>query len=202
VGEGNGLIDHLVYATPSLDVVDQLGIPVSPGGQHVGLGTRNFLADLGGGAYLEVVGPDPDQPEPSQPRPFDLDSLAEPRLVTWAIRVTDINRAVAEAEDRGYDPGPIHPMSRERPDGVLLSWRLTIQDDDSVLPFLIDWGATPHPSRDAVHGSELLSFHIVHPDPAEVRKGLSALGADVPVVPGEPGLVARIRTPQGEVTLQ
>lgn len=202
MGEGNGLIDHLVYATPSLDVVDGLGIPVSPGGQHVGLGTRNHLADLGGGAYLEVVGPDPDQPEPPRPRPFDIDSLTAPRLVTWAVRVTDIDRAVADAKDRGHDPGPIHPMSRERPDGVLLAWRLTVQDDDSVLPFLIDWGATPHPSRDAVHGAELLSFHLSHPDPPSIHKGLEALGADVPVVEGAPGLVARIRTPQGEVTLR
>jgi hypothetical protein len=202
VGEGNGLIDHLVYAAPSLDVVDQLGIPVSPGGQHVGLGTRNFLADLGGGVYLEVIGPDPDQPDPPQPRPFDIDSLTGPRLVTWAVRVTDIDRAVAEAKDRGHDPGPIQPMSRERPDGVLLAWRLTIQDDDGVLPFLIDWGATTHPSQDAIHGSELLSFHLVHPSPEEVHKGLSALGVDVPVVGGESGLVARIRTPQGEVTLR
>lgn len=188
MGEGNGLIDHLVYATPSLDVVDRLGIPVSPGGQHVGLGTRNFLADLGGGAYLEVIGPDPDQPDPPQPRPFDIDSLTGPRLVAWAVRVTDIG------------PDAI-AMSRARTDGVLLEWKLTPWVP-GVLPFLIDWGTTPHPSRDAVHGSELLSFHLTHPSPDEVHKGLSALGVDVPVVEGAPALVARIRTPQGEVTLR
>jgi len=46
------VIDHLVYATVHLArTVDELnsrfGIKLTPGGQHVGLGTRNFLADLG-----------------------------------------------------------------------------------------------------------------------------------------------------------
>ncbi|TCO43763.1 VOC family protein [Actinocrispum wychmicini] len=190
------MIDHLVYATPALEIA--LGIPLSPGGRHVGLGTRNLLADLGGGTYLEVVGPDPDQPDPAEPRPFGIDTLTEPRLVAWAVRVTDIDKVVAETKARGHDPGPVIPMSRRRPDGVLLEWRLTLPLDDGLLPFLIDWGTTPHPSEDAVHGSVLQSFRVT----GDVHKGLEALGVDVPVDSGPPGLVAVISTPDGEVTLR
>lgn len=191
------MIDHLVYAVPSLEVVDQLGIPLSPGGQHIGRGTRNQLADLGGGTYLEVIGPDPDQPEPDRPRPFGIDALTEPRLAAWAVRVDDIAAVVASAKANGYDPGPVLAMSRRRPDGVLLEWQLT-EPINGVLPFLIDWGATPHPSEDAVHGSVLKSFRIT----GDVHKGLEALGVDVPVESGPDGLVAEIRTPDGEVTLR
>jgi hypothetical protein len=194
-------IDHLVYATPDLGIADRLGIPLSPGGQHVGRGTRNFLADLGGGAYIEVIGPDPDQPEPAAPRPFGIDSLTEPRLVAWAARVSNIVRVVAEANAQGYDPGPVKAMSRRRPDGVLLEWQLT-PPVTGVLPFLIDWGTTPHPSQDAVHGSVLESLSLSSPDPAEVYKGLKALGLDFAVGYGPAGLVAEIRTHAGEVTLR
>jgi glyoxalase-like protein len=202
VGQGDAaLIDHLVYATPDLDVVDRLGIPLSPGGRHVGRGTRNFLAGLGGGAYLEVIGPDSEQPEPAAPRPFGIDDLAEPRLVAWAARVEGINEVVERAKSQGYDPGPVTGMSRRRPDGVLLKWQLTLSAQ-GLLPFLIDWGTTPHPSKDAVQGSELVSFQGFHPDPISVYKGLSALGVELEVGTGEIALVAVIRTPGGEVVLR
>jgi hypothetical protein len=211
VGEGNAVlinavsisaaIDHLVYAVPESAVVDRLGIPLSPGGRHVGFGTRNFLADLGGGAYLEVIGPDPGQPEPGRPRPFGIDSLTGPRLVGWAVRVTGIAEAVSRARERGYDPGPVTAMSRRRPDGVLLEWQLT-PSQPGLLPFLIDWGGTPHPSGDARKGSELVSLRGFHPSPNDVHKGLEALGAELDVAVGEPALVAVIRTPDGEVVLR
>ncbi len=112
-------LDHLVYAVPDLALAGDLGIDLSEGGRHIGRGTRNLLADLGDGAYLEVIGPDPDQPEPDQPRPFGIDTLTEPKLVAWAVRVKDIEDVVERAKAQGYDPGPVVPMSRERPDGVL-----------------------------------------------------------------------------------
>ncbi|SMD23885.1 VOC family protein [Kibdelosporangium aridum] len=194
-------LDHLVYAVPDLALAGDLGIDLSEGGRHIGRGTRNLLADLGDGAYLEVIGPDPDQPEPDQPRPFGIDTLTEPKLVAWAVRVKDIEDVVERAKAQGYDPGPVVPMSRERPDGVLLQWQLTPMLP-GLLPFLIDWGSTRHPSEDAAQGAQLELFQISDPNPDDVYKGLKALGLDYPVANGPTGLQATIRTPNGEVVLR
>ena len=71
------LIDHLVYATPDLDLgIDTierlLGVRATPGGQHLGAGTRNALVALGPGTYLEIVGPDP----ANSPNPNNQDGFA------------------------------------------------------------------------------------------------------------------------------
>lgn len=204
-----GVIDHLVYAAPDLDttVADlaRHGLVTSPGGAHDGLGTRNALADLGGGAYLEVIGPDPDQPEPAGPRPFGIDGLTAPRLVAWAVPVRDLDAVVAAARSRGHDPGAARDMARLRGDGVRLAWRLTPPPADvpAVAPFLIAWGDTEHPSRTAARGARLESFTAVHPDPAGVRQRLAALDVtDLTVEQGPaPALRALIATPTGTVEL-
>ena len=71
-------VDHLVYATPDLAagverVERLLGVKAVPGGQHPGGGTRNALIRLGDETYLEIIGPDPDQPKPPRPRRFGID---------------------------------------------------------------------------------------------------------------------------------
>ena len=66
-----------------------LGVRATPGGQHPGAGTRNALIALGPTTYLEVVGPDPDQPQPDNTRLFGVDGLTAPRLVTWAAKGKD-----------------------------------------------------------------------------------------------------------------
>jgi Glyoxalase-like domain len=204
------VIDHLVYATPDLEAtiaeLQRRGLAHSPGGPHVGLGTRNALADLGGGGYLEVIGPDPEQPEPARPRPFGIDGLREPRLVAWAVRVTDLDAAVAAARSRGHDPGAGRDMARVRGDGVRLAWRLTPPPSavPEVVPFLIAWGDTEHPSRTAARGARLESFTAAHPDPAGVGQRLAALGVtDLTVGPAPtPALRAVIATPSGRVELE
>lgn len=204
------MLDHLVYATPDLeasvrDLEARLGVAPSPGGQHVGRGTRNYLLALGGSSYLELIGPDPEQPDFSGVRSFGLDTLGRPQLVGWAMRVTDIDRAVEAARERGYDPGPASSMSRRRPDGQLLSWRLTEVPGDTVpvlLPFLIDWGDSPHPSATAA-GGRLIEFHAESPHPEAPREALAALGADLAVRQGERAkLAATIAGPRGETALE
>lgn len=187
-------LDHLVYATPDLEesvrfVAKLTGVRPVEGGAHPGAGTRNHLLGLGELRYLEIIGPDPDQPEPEAPRPFGIDDLTEPRLAAWAVRAADIEARVARSRAQGYDPGPIEPLSRRTPDGELLRWRLTFPYEP-VVPFLIDWGRTPHPAR-RLPVVPLTEFAGVHPDPADVRTRLAALGVDLEVRAGAaPGLVA------------
>jgi Glyoxalase-like domain len=204
------LIDHLVYATPDLAVtVAELrsqGLGLVPGGPHPGLGSRNFLAGLGGGSYLEVIGPDPEQPEPEAPRRFGIDALTGPRLVTWAAQVRGLDEAIAKARDAGLAMGDATPMSRRRPDGVLLAWKLAFPPADGeggVVPFLIDWGESPHPAETAPEGTRLVSFRGCHPDPAKVSAHLDALDVDLAVeIAEEPALVAVLVTPAGELVLR
>lgn len=207
------MIDHLVYATSDLaasvaELTHRFGVALTPGGQHVGLGTRNYLANLGGGRYLEVIGPDPEQPNHEGRRPFGVDTVSESRLLTWAARVEDLDSAVQATEQAGYDAGPIMAMSRDRGDGGRLRWRLAVppdgQDLGGLVPFLIDWGDSPHPAETAAAGLRLVSLTGLHPRVDDVRLRLAALGLGEVIAldeAAEPGLQAVLDTPAGEVVL-
>lgn len=198
------VLDHLVYAGPNLEeavarVAELTGVTPVRGGSHVGLGTANYLADLGAGAYLEVIGPDPDQPEHIGPRPFGIDQLTAPALVTWAARVEGIDAAIADARERGYDPGDAFEMSRATDDGEVLTWRLTGAGGlDGLAPFLIDWGSTSHPTTRGLPSIPLLMVTGVHPEPAAVEAAVRTLGMDMLVRRDtKPGLVAVLRNSAG-----
>jgi hypothetical protein len=204
-------IDHLVYATPDLtagvrQIETLLGIHATPGGQHPGEGTRNALVALGPTSYLEIIGPDPDQPRPAGPRKFGIDDLKESRLVTWAAKGTNLTQVVAEARRLGVPIGDVIPGSRRTPTGVLLSWHITNQRAfvaNGLVPFFIDWGETPHPARTAAPGATLISFRAEHPDPERVNRMLGALGLELPVVKGaKASLVATIAGTRGRVGLR
>lgn len=204
-------VDHLVYATPDLQVgverVERLiGVRASPGGQHPGRGTRNALLSLGPGAYLEIIGPDPDQPTPAQPRPFGIDGLKEPRLVTWAAKGKDLEQLSSNAQSRGVKLGDVIAGSRRRADSVMLSWRYTDPRTvvaDGVVPFFIDWGNTPHPATTATQGASLVSLRAEHPDAERVQRTLTGLGLDLKVQPGSrAALIAIISSPRGRVELR
>ncbi|HET9477039.1 MAG TPA: VOC family protein, partial [Dehalococcoidia bacterium] len=138
-------VDHIIYGVAELgagiDAVEGLlGVRAAMGGKHVGLGTHNALLSLGGGAYLEIIAPDPEQPSPSRPLPWGLSELREPRLLAWAVKAPDIEARAERARAAGVDVGPVLRMSRERPDGTRLEWALTFREQplgDGLVPFLI-----------------------------------------------------------------
>ena len=205
------MLDHLAYGVPDLDaacheLAERLGVRPMPGGQHRGLGTHNAILAVGEGVYLEVIAPDPNQPPPSRPRPFGLDSLVDPRLVAWAAKAPDIDSRVERARSAGYDPGNVIKLGRELPDGGQLEWRLTFPDElggDGLVPFLIDWGSTPHPSITAPQGCTLRTLRGEHTQPELVRPLLQALEVDLDVAKGRaPTLVATLQTPNGEIDLR
>ncbi|WP_328329990.1 VOC family protein [Kribbella sp. NBC_00382] len=202
-------MDHLVYATPDLAATvaaftAATGLTPMPGGVHVGRGTRNELVGLGPGRYLEIIGPDLGQPDPESPRPFGIDELAQPRVVTWAIGSTDLDAAVAAARAAGFDPGEPEGMSRSTPEGDLLEWRLTsaFTEPTGLVPFLIDWGRTVHPSSRGLPQAELVSFMGFAPQPGEVAWMLDAVGAELALAAGEAGLSVVLGTPRGVVRLE
>jgi hypothetical protein len=203
------LIDHLIYRVPDLagaiaDVEERVGVRAQDGGKHIGLGTHNALLALGPQTYLEIIAPDPGQPQPSAPRPFGLDEASRGGLSGWAIACQDIDAAAAAARSRGYDPGEVAPMQRADPAGEVLRWRLTLGAvAGGLVPFLISWGDTEHPARSAPRGLILESFHLEHPDPASLAPLLNALGADAEIkLADAPALVARLNGPNGSVVLR
>jgi hypothetical protein len=205
-------VDHLVYGAPDVgraadDLERLLGVRASPGGRHTGRGTHNALIALGSERYLEIIGPDPGQAGFRGVLPFGLDDVRTGKLITWAAKAPDIERRVSEARRLGYDPGDLMPRSRERPDGSVLRWRLTSLGDrhpDWLVPFLIDWGSSPHPSATAPSGVRLRRLRAVHPDPDELRRVLVALGlaSDVMIEQARtPRLIADLDSPNGPVEL-
>ena len=202
------LIDHLVYAVPSLpaaaaEIAERLGIRAQAGGKHIGLGTHNALLALGPQTYLEIIAVDPEQPEPPASRPFGIGSVGHGSLVGWALACEDIDAAVAGARSHGYDPGDVVDGQRTRPTGTVLRWRSTSATANSLVPFLISWDDTEHPARSAPRGLTLETFHIEHPDPASLAPLLTALGADVEIKPAAAAaLVARLSGPNGSTVLR
>ena len=204
-------VDHLVYGVPDLEAgVDAfekiLGVRPAIAGRHPDYGTHNAVLSLGPTTYLEIIAPDPDLEAPRRGRVFGLDDLLEPRLLTWARRSTDIAAEAAAAGLAGFDLGAVFAGSRERPDGSALSWKLTdpyAMPFDGVVPFLIDWEDTPHPATSAPAGCQLIGLKAVHPDPDGVRRALRALGVAMGIDGADSArLIARIRTPKGEIELK
>ncbi len=213
------VIDHLVLAVPDLpSAIDWFegatGVRPAIGGSHEGMGTQNALVSLGE-CYLELLAPDPDQPDPSSsgtPRPFGIDeALADGGgamvLVGFAVRPDDgetIDDLADEMFDAGHDVGPYVDMSRLTPDGGRLAWRLTMPTR-RTLPFLIDWGDTPRPNVTQPGGVELVDVTIVHPRPFDVLGIVAALSLDITVTAPEPGgaagLSATFSGDAGELTL-
>jgi Glyoxalase-like domain len=139
-------IDHLIFTAPDLEdgvrEVETLGgVRAAGGGQHLGQGTHNKLLALGPRTYLEIIAPDPAQPEPSRPRPYGVDGVPRSGLVGWAIACEDIDRAHDEALAAGHDPGEVIDGHRLTPDGTMLRWRATSSAGTAGLVlFLISWG--------------------------------------------------------------
>jgi hypothetical protein len=200
-----------VYATPDLqlgiDTIEQrLGVKATPGGQHPGLGTRNALVALGPTSYLEIIGPDPDQPKPAGPRRFGIDGLKAPRIVRWVVKSSQLDAVSAKAAAAKVTLGDVTPGSRRRPDGVVLSWRYTDPNTvvaDGLIPFFIDWGSSPHPALTAARGATLVQLRAEHPDAINVQRMIDSLGLELAVKPGAAAaIIATIDSPRGSVELR
>ncbi len=202
--------DHLVYAIPDLaagvrELEARLGARPTPGGSHPGLGTRNSLLRIGERVYLEVVGPDPEQPAPPGGLWFTGGPAPLPALVTWAVRSADLDGLATGPG--GHLLGPVRSMSRTRPGGERIAWTLTMPGKplprQGIIPFFIDWGDTPHPCAELPdRGVRLVRLSGRHPDPELVRGELDRLGVEFEVAVGLAGLVAVLETPKGDrVTL-
>jgi len=190
-------LDHLIYATPDLEATCReleirFGVRASAGGQHPGRGTHNALISIGPRAYLEIIAPDPLQPE-TRPVWFGIDQLTAPKLITWAVRIDNLEAFVKEISPNAK-VGAVRSGSRKTPEGTTLSWRLTepqLVQGAGVIPFLIEWNSRQHPAGSAITGPRLVQLRIEHPDPELIRKQLNSLRLEIAIEQGSsPALVA------------
>jgi hypothetical protein len=202
-------IDHIVLAALTLDegnrrVAELTGVTPVFGGVHTGNGTHNALASLGAPSYLEVIAPDPDQPGVTSALvPEGLD--AGPRLVAFAVGCDDLDAAVTALRHAGVpDVGDPFAMTRARPDGRTLSWRLASIGGrmGGARPFLISWDGDHSPTHDSPPAGRLVGLQAGDPDPGPAAELLTHLGVHVDVDESPtPWLRATIDTPTGQVEL-
>ena len=209
--EGYADVDHLIYAAPDLDdgilaMERLLGRRAVPGGRHPDFGTRNALLGLGPETYIEIIAPDPAVPSPPRGRLFGLDQLERPRLVTWVLRDEAIEARAEAARRAGLAIGAVAKGSRVRPDGGVVSWKVTdpyAMPMDGAVPFLIAWGTTPHPAASLPVAGQLLDLGLEHPDPGAARAAFAALGVEPKVGQGQVvQLVATIRVDGRDVEIR
>ncbi|HSR45045.1 MAG TPA: VOC family protein [Acidimicrobiia bacterium] len=186
--------DHAILTVADLDgaaqrLLDEHGLDSVPGGRHAGHGTANRLVPLGHD-YVELVAVvDPTEAAES---PFGrwvgMHAVGD-RPAGICLRTTDI-----VGLGRRLDLAPVR-MSRVRPDGVELSWRLLGLEValGAGLPFFIEWDVHPgdYPGRSG-------AAHLVNPrgiswvelggDAERLDGWLGAHDLDLRIVDGSPGV--------------
>ncbi|MFN2521199.1 MAG: VOC family protein [Candidatus Limnocylindria bacterium] len=143
-------LDHVVIAVRDLAVAIEryrsLGFEVQPGGRHVGLGTHNALIRFGLD-YIELLAVhDEAEARRQNSRSAMLDFLErrEGGLIGYAVATADIDDDARRLGATGLAAVGPFAMSRTRPDGRVLSWRLLIPEGLAwrrPWPFLIQWDA-------------------------------------------------------------
>jgi len=197
-------LDHILWAAPDLDEGERLferltGVAPARGGVHPGFGTRNSLAALDGGAYFEIIAPDPAQ-DLTGNRGGRIAALARPGLLTFAVASNAPDVLKAAALDEGLTVRGPEAMHRATPSGGRLDWSILYLEHavfGEAIPFVIDWDGTAHPSLSLPPGCRLKSFAAVHPDAVRLCALYTRLGVPVTVKRAiEPGF-----TPLGDVVL-
>jgi hypothetical protein len=123
-------IDHLVIACHDPDAAAGeleagLGVSCTGGGRHEQSGTRNRIAWLADGAYLELIGvTDGERARHSPVGAAALRTLEEHGggFVTYALRVDDVEEAASTLRAGGASFGPIAHGTRIRDDGERVEW--------------------------------------------------------------------------------
>jgi hypothetical protein len=119
------------------------------------------------------------------------------------LQCADIEAVAAQGDALGLE---VRWMDGQRltANGTLLRWRSFMfegHDFAGLVPFFIDWGATPHPSATSPGGVSSPHLTAFHPEAERLALIYRQLGIDVPVRPqAEPGLRLDVSTSKGVVS--
>jgi hypothetical protein len=199
--------DHILLGAADLDagirwVEERTGARAKFGGVHPGAGTRNALLSLGTRHYLEIIAPDPAQPNAPDER--GLRKLASPHIIQWAVGTDDIAAVHAATQAAAIKTFGPQPGSRQRPDGKLLRWQvLGIEQTTPLVPFFIQWeSGSPHPSSDAPKLGAAKALRFETPQADELRRILRGAGLEADIRrAAAPRIVLTVDAPKGTVEL-
>jgi hypothetical protein len=205
------LLDHVILAVSDLDETgvrfyETHGLASVFGGEHDGGGTANRIVPLGD-TYVELMGvTDHDAASKSVFGRTLLKFLENgDRLLAWAVSTDEIDNVAK------WIGGSVTPAARERPDGVVLNWRMTGVEGalaDRSLPFFIQWDCplSDHPGRTFVeHAVPVKGITELEIAGSRTKIRNRVHGEELPlrVVTGEPGPVSvTIATADGEIVIR
>ncbi|PWA10668.1 hypothetical protein DCC39_10900 [Pueribacillus theae] len=151
--------DHLVHFVEKpkkvIKELEKRGIHAVEGGKHQNHGTYNALCyfDL---SYIEFLGTYDREliKQTKHPRHSMRETIVKNKFkegfVRFAVRTTDIEGVAARFREKGLTVnGPV-PLSRQRPDGSVIEWRLLYAGDENgalELPFIIQWNESDEERR-------------------------------------------------------
>ena len=184
--------DHVIMAVKDLDLaghrlLETYGLTSVLGGRHTGLGTGNRIVPLGD-SYVELMAVvDHDEATDSMLAQWVTAQLVEgDRLAAWCLRTDDIDSLA------GRLGLTAERMTRLRPDGVELAWRLAGLEVamSTGLPFFIQWDIDPdlHPGRAGGADGPGISWVEVGGDAEVLAQWLGPNDLDVRCVDGPQGI--------------
>lgn len=133
--------DHAIIAVNDLDTAtanyQALGFKARYGGVHTGGTTHNALIYFADGAYLELLAPTGNAPEPDA-TVTDFSALVAggEGLIGCAFGAENLQSAAAPMRERGLALTELRAGGRERSDGVALKWE-SVGIEGSLSPFFI-----------------------------------------------------------------
>lgn len=202
-------VDHLIWACLDLEAgIDKFealtGVRAEVGGKHPGLGTHNALVHIGNRSYLEIVAPDPDQD--GGPWARTLEKMPEPGLLHWVIARPNLGDYVSGLPGLVGGENEIMGVSRKHPKLGMLRWELMLlpkHEHGCLVPFLIDWRDSSHPTESLDHVCTLKKVCVTTPRLSDMSKIGSWLGLNASLADGsEAKLEFFLDTPKGEVRLE
>jgi hypothetical protein len=189
-------LDHVILVTPDLDATARRleadhRLPSLPGGRHAGLGTENRIVPLGD-AYVELMGvADREEAEANPLGTWVLERLGGGEAwIGWCVRTDDLDGVCARL---GLEA---QAMTRTRPDGFEMRWRLAGLErarEQPWRPFFIAWDV-PEDELPGRAGGEVqatgaqIAAVEVGADEEKLGEWVGELPGSVRVADGPPGV--------------
>ena len=159
-------LDHVSYVASHdqiSDVVNRIGSQIRTafvdGGIHPKFGTRNFIAPLLNGQYIEVVCPIEHPATDSSP----FGELVRKKVssgggwMSWTFSVDNMEIIENELERKA------NHGQRKKPNGDLLIWDqigILSTSINPTYPYFINWKSEQHPSKDGAGNTKIRRIHL------------------------------------------